>query len=93
MATASSVLKLDKLPARQASALRRRARTLGLTPVDYVKQLIQDDLALDQKARSSSLDELAAPFRKALGDVPETELDQMVHAARARHCRTSTVRR
>lgn len=83
MATASTVLRVDNLPVRQVSALKRKAEKLGLAPADYVRQLIEDDLAMDRTARTSSLDKLAAPFRKAFRGLGEDELDRMVNAARA----------
>ncbi len=84
MATSAATLRVGNLESRQLSALKRKAQRMGLTPATYVKLLIEDDLALDEKARTTSLDELAAPFRKALAGVPEHELDRIVHAARAR---------
>jgi hypothetical protein len=54
----------------------------GAHGAQHLKQLIEDDLALDQEARSKSLDELAAPFRKAFAGVDEEELDQLVARAR-----------
>jgi hypothetical protein len=60
---------------------------MGLSADQYVKQLIEDDLALDQKAKNSSLEELAAPFRKALKGASEEEISQIVAKARSRHRR------
>ena len=82
MAT-TTILQTGKLPVRQISAVKRRARDLGLTPQKYLRQLVEDDLAVSAKARSTSLDELAAPFREAFADVSEEELDRRVKAARA----------
>ncbi|HEX4796602.1 MAG TPA: hypothetical protein VH370_22615 [Humisphaera sp.] len=72
-----------KLPIRQAAAVKRRAQDLGLTPDKYLKQLIEDDLAVSAKARATSLDELSAPFQEAFAGVREEELDRRVKAARA----------
>src|SRR6185436_5807476 len=80
---ATTKLQTGELPNRQMSALKRRAQDLGLTPQKYLQHLIEDDLAVSAKARSTSLAELAAPFRKALGGVSEQELDRRVKAARA----------
>lgn len=44
-------LRISDLPRRQASALQRKAKRFGLSAGDYVKQLIEDDLALDRKAQ------------------------------------------
>ncbi len=70
-------LKLDNVPATKVSALKRKASKLGLSPENYIKQLIDEDLALDQEASSRSFAELAAPFREALDGVSERELDRL----------------
>ena len=84
MASTAKELRIVDLPKRQASALKRKAEQMGLSADEYVKQLIADDLALDQKAKSTSLNELAAPFRKALKGVSEEEISQIVVKARSR---------
>jgi len=87
MASMATELRISHLPKRQASALKRKAQRLGLTAVDYVKQLIEDDLALDKKAQATPLEELAAPFRKALRGTSEEDIAQIVAKARARRRR------
>jgi hypothetical protein len=87
MASAATQLRISDLPRRQASALKRKAQRLGLSAGDYVKQLIEDDLALDEKAQSTSLAELAAPFRKALKGATEDEIAAIVGKARSRQRR------
>ncbi|HEY8748128.1 MAG TPA: hypothetical protein VIM11_09145 [Tepidisphaeraceae bacterium] len=83
MATTTN-LQTGKLPIRKVSAVRRRAQELGMTPSAYLRHLIEDDLAVSNKARATSLDELAGPFREALAGVSGEELDRRVKAARAR---------
>lgn len=80
---ATSVLQTGKLSSRRVSAAKRRAHDLGLTPEEYLQKLIEDDLAVSARARFTSLDELAAPFREALAGISEAELDRRVKAARA----------
>jgi hypothetical protein len=87
MASTAKDLRISNLPKRQESALRRKAERMGLSTDEYVKQLIEEDLALDQKARSTSLEELAAPFRKALKGASEDEISQIVAKARSRRRR------
>jgi hypothetical protein len=87
MASTLKELRISDLPRRQASALKRKAEQMGLSADEYVKQLIEDDLALDRKARSTSLERLAAPFRKALKGVSEEEISQIVAKARSRRRR------
>jgi hypothetical protein len=83
MPTKPPVLRISNLPARHASAMKRKTQRLGLTVGDYIKELIEDDLALDHKAQTTPLDELAKPFRKALKGLSETEIDQIVAKNRA----------
>ena len=82
MVAPASRVQIDDLSARQLTALRRKADALGLSVPQYLKQLIQDDLAFDRKARNSSFSDLAAPFRKALKDTDESTLDRIVDRAR-----------
>jgi len=79
---AATQLKTGKLTARKLSAVKRRARNLGLTPEEYLRQLIEEDLAVSAKAGVTSLEDVAAPFREAFAGVAGEELDQRVKAAR-----------
>jgi replicative DNA helicase len=87
MASTATELRISDLPKRQAAALRRKAERMGLSADQYVRQLIEDDLALDQKARSTPLQDLAAPFRKALKGAGEEGIAQIVAKARSRRRR------
>jgi hypothetical protein len=49
-------LHTGKLPPRLLSAIKRRAAALGLTPAEYLQQLIEEDLAIGAKAKTTSLD-------------------------------------
>jgi hypothetical protein len=84
MATLATILRVDDLPTRQLSALKRKAQRLGLTPAKYVRQLIEDDLALDRNAQSTSFEELAKPFRKRFEGTSEEEIDRLVDEARGK---------
>src|SRR4051812_43003946 len=83
MASTATQLRISDLPKRQASALKRKAQRMGISAGDYIKQLIEDDLALDQKAYISALAELAAPFTKALKGAGEEEIAQIVSGSLA----------
>ena len=87
MALTATELRISDLSRRQASALKRKAERMGLSADEYVKQLIEDDLALDQKAQTTPLEELAAPFRKALKGASEEEIARIVTKARSRRGR------
>jgi hypothetical protein len=62
---------------------RARPRAWGLTPERYVQKLIEQDLALDRKARNTTFAELMGRGR----EVDEEELDRLVDEARTRHYR------
>jgi len=91
MATTATELRISGLPKSQASALKRKAERMGLTTDDYLKQLIEDDLALDQKAQTTPLQDLAAPFRKALKGASEGEITEIVAKGRSSEQRTHRV--
>lgn len=87
MASTATELRISDLPKRQASALKRKAERMGMSPGEYVKQLIEEDLALDQKARTAPLEEVAVPFRKALEGMSEQAIARVVAKARSRRRR------
>jgi len=66
--------------------LASKARRLGMTPERYVKELVEEDLELDRKARTTTLAELMGPGRH----VDEAELDKLIDAARTRHHRRAS---
>lgn len=78
---ATSTLQLKGLGRQALAELTSKARQLGVSPERYLRELVQEDLALDRKARTTTLAELMGPGR----DVDEAELDKLVDAARTRH--------
>jgi hypothetical protein len=78
-------LTITGLGKHAMSALTDKAKRLGVTPERYVRDLLQEDLDLDRKARTTTLAELMGPGR----DIDESELDRLVEAARTRHYRRS----
>jgi hypothetical protein len=77
--------RIKDIPQRRASAIKRRAQQLGVTEDSYVRQLIEEDLELERKARTMTFAEIAAPFQKAFAGVSDEELDRLVDEARTRH--------
>lgn len=61
--------------------LARRARRLGLSPASYPRRLVEEDLALDRKSRTTTLAQIIGVGRQ----VDEDEFDALVEAARTRH--------
>ena len=78
---ATSTLQFPRLARLKLAALRRRAKRDGLTPEQYVKRLIEDDLKADA-ARNSTFDEVSKPFREALQGISEEEFNALVDKAR-----------
>jgi hypothetical protein len=61
--------------------LTAKARRMGLTPQRYIQQLIEEDLALDQKAKSTTFAQIMGPG----STIDEAVLDKVVDEARTRH--------
>lgn len=91
MSRAAVVVK-DLAP-RELAGLKRRAKESGVTPPQYLRELLQNDLEVERLARTMTFDELAAPFREAMRGVSEEEIDEIVNAARARLRRQSKPQR
>ena len=85
----TAVLHVRRLGKRQMAALAKKAKSLGMTPERYVQLLIQEDLALDRKARTTTFAALMGTGRQ----VDEAELDRLVDEARTRHHRTGRGKR
>ena len=83
MAATATSLRVKGLGQQAMTELVSKAKRLGATPERYVKELVQEDLALDRKARTTTLAELMGPGR----EIDEDELDKLVEAARKRHHR------
>lgn len=87
MTSAVRSIRVRGLGRSKLAALRAHARKLGISAELYAKQLIEDGLTLEQKARTTSFDELFAPvqtrFRRS--GMREAELDELVDQARTRH--------
>lgn len=78
-----SLLRIPPLGKQKMAALTSKARRLGMTPQRYVRQLIDQDLALDRQARTTTFAGLMGPGRA----IDEREIDRIVDQARTRHHR------
>ena len=87
MPTVSPELRLKGLGQQKLNALTAKAKRLGMTPERYVRQLVEEDLAMDVEAREKSFAELMAPVREDFrkSGMSEAELDEIVDRARTRH--------
>jgi hypothetical protein len=87
--SSATTLQLKGLGSKAMSEIADKAKRLGLTPEQYIRELVREDLALDRQARTTSLAELMGPGR----EVDEAELGRLVDAARTRHHRRSPGKR
>ena len=74
-------LQIRQLGKQKMAAIVDRAKRLGMTPQGYLKYLVEEDLAISDRAKESSFDELLGPGREA----DEAEIDRLVEAARTSH--------
>ena len=89
MATTAISLRVRGLGRQKMAALRSKAKRLGMTPEAHLKHLVDEDLALDHRARTTTLAKLLGPVR----EVDEAELDRLVETARTRHLERSSRKR
>lgn len=72
------MLQIRGLGKQKMVAAVERARRLGMTPQAYLKHLVEEDLAVSARAKSTSFKRLLGPGH----DVDENELDRLVEEAR-----------
>jgi DNA-binding transcriptional ArsR family regulator len=87
MSQAALTLQVPGLAKTKLAILRQLAKQSGVTAEKFAKQLIEDGLSVQQKARTTPFDELLGPFRSQFkkSGMTEAELDGIVDAARTRH--------
>lgn len=85
----SMTLQVRGLGKQKMAELASKARRLGLTPQEYVKRLVEEDLAIDRAARTTTLADIVGPGRQ----IDEDELDRLVDKARTRHQHRVTKKR
>jgi hypothetical protein len=78
-------LQVSGLGSKRMAELASRARSLGMTPQRYARELIEEGLALAREARARSFDDILAPLRQTAGEIDDAELDGLVDRARTRH--------
>ena len=70
---------LRGLGKQKTEKLMARAKRLGMTPRRYLKHLIEEDLAISERAKNTSFEEMLGPSRR----VDEAEVDRLVEEAKA----------
>ena len=73
----TTTIQLKGLGQKALAELASKAKRQGMTPERYLRELVQEDLSLDRKAKTTTLSELMGPGRK----VDEAELDKLIDAA------------
>ena len=81
MATPQLMLQIKGFGKQKMAAVSKRARELGMTPQRYVKHLVEEDLEISERAKTTSFEELLGPGQPS----DETEIDRLVEDARTRH--------
>lgn len=81
----TTTLQIAGLSKRSMAKLKSSAKSLGLTPEDYVKEVIEDRLELEEATRNTTFDQILAPLCKRSDEIGEDELNRMVDRAKARH--------
>ena len=77
----TDILLVKGLGRHKLEELARKAKRLGITPAKYVRQLVEEDLAISEEARTKTFAELMGPGR----EVDEDEIDRLVESAKTRH--------
>ena len=80
-AAQTATLAVRGLGKHKTEKLVARAKRLGMTPQSYLKHLVEEDLAVSERAKSSSFEELLGQGRK----VDEAEVDRLVEEAKVAH--------
>jgi hypothetical protein len=63
------------------AAVIERAKRLGMTPQRYLKHLVEEDLAVSARAKSTRFEQLLGPGQA----VDEAEIDKLVEGAKTRY--------
>jgi hypothetical protein len=87
MTSTETTIQISGLAKQQVAALRKQAKKLGVSAERYAKQLIENGLALEHRARTETFDKLVAPLRTDFkkSGMNGNELNRLVDAARTRH--------
>lgn len=87
--TQKSTFQVRGLGKKKAEKLLARAKRMGMTPQRYLKHLLEEDLAVSDRAKTQSFEELLGPGR----EVDETEVDRLVEEGKVAHHREKSNRR
>jgi hypothetical protein len=71
-------LRITGLGKQKTAAFIARAKLLGMTPSGYLRYLVEEDLAVSERAKKSTFRELLGEGKKT----DEAELDRLVEDAK-----------
>ena len=81
----AQTLQIPNVAIKKVKFLQQEADREGISTERYLKGLIDEQMERVANALRATFDELAKPFRAALKNVSDEEIDQMVKDARKRH--------
>ena len=89
MSRTTTTLQVTGLGKHAMAQLVERAGQLGMTPRQYVKHLVSEDLAIAREARTTSFAQLMRPVRTEFerSGMSERELGELVGRARTSYRR------
>ncbi len=83
MASTAAILEVRGLGKQKMSELAAQATRLGMTPEQYVKNLVEENLSITREARAKTFAQIMASSR----EVDEVEIDKLVKESKARYHR------
>jgi hypothetical protein len=81
MASTDGTLEIRGLSKQKMTELAKQARRRGVSPEQYVKDLVEEKLAIAREARTKTFAQIIGPAQ----EVDERELDKLVEASRTRY--------
>jgi hypothetical protein len=88
MMASQATLQLPPLTKKNMAQLRAKAKSHGVRPEDYARELLEEGLALQREAEGMTFAEIMAPVRRKGGVVNEAEIVGLVEKARTEHHRS-----
>lgn len=82
-------LQVPGLGKQKLAAVVERAKSLGMTPQRYLKHLVEEDLAVSERAKSTSFETLLAPGQ----ELDEAEIDRLVERAKVDYHQRKSAKR
>lgn len=90
LTAANIFLKATGLSRQEIAEVTTRAKRSGLSPEQYLREVIEDHLAIAREAKVKTLAQLSTHMRRdfARSGMTEAELDSIVERAKTKHRRS-----